>query len=180
MVGPGYLSPGHRQPAGHKGHLIRPTAPLWCERLSGPFDSLLLSQQEVVGDNWHRISLLTSGRLCGLKWQRSPEESGEQIRGRGLMREELGGAAAIYRSWETGEEIAISEWCAVLPRDVAPTYLSHFSLTDQRLAFLKITWAQGWAHALMPCFYLVFGQMINVFQDPPSTKCVAVPLFVED
>lgn len=75
MVGLGFLSLGHRQPAGHKGHLIRPSAPLWCERLSGPFDSLLLSQQEVVGDNWHRISLLTSGRLCGLKWQRSPEES---------------------------------------------------------------------------------------------------------
>lgn len=78
-----YLSRGHRQPVGHKGHLIRPTAPLWCERLSGPFDSPLLSQQEVVGDNWHRISLLTSGRLYGLKWQRSPEESGEQIKGKG-------------------------------------------------------------------------------------------------
>lgn len=51
IVGLGYLSPRHRQPAGHKGHLIRPTAPLWCERLSDPFDSPLLSQQEVVGDN---------------------------------------------------------------------------------------------------------------------------------
>lgn len=51
IIGLSYLSPSHRQPAGHKGHLIRPTAPLWCERLSGPFDSLLLSQQEVVGDN---------------------------------------------------------------------------------------------------------------------------------
>lgn len=80
--GPCYLPHGHRQPVGHEQRLIRPTAPLWCERLSGLFDSLLLSQQEVVGDNWHRISLLTSGRLCGLKWQRSPKESGEQIRRR--------------------------------------------------------------------------------------------------
>lgn len=53
------------------------------------------------------------------------------------------GVAAIYRSRETREEIAITDWSVVLPRDVAPTYLSHFSLADQRLASLKITWAQG-------------------------------------
>lgn len=77
----------------------------------------------------------------------------------------LAGAGAIYRSWETREEIAISDWCAVLPRDVAPTYLSHFSLTDQRLAFLKITWAQGWVHASTP--WVFFGQIISLFQSPP-------------
>lgn len=153
IIGLGYLSPSHRQPAGHKDHLIRPTASLWCERLSGPFDSLPLSQQEVVGDNWHRISLLTSGRLCGLKWQRSPEESGESISW-GVGGWCGVGEAAIYHSWETEEEIAISDWCAVLPWDVGLTYLSHFSLADQRLAFLKITWAQGRVHASTPRDFL--------------------------
>lgn len=38
-------------PAGHKARLIRPAAPLRCERLSGRFDSPSLAQQEGPGDN---------------------------------------------------------------------------------------------------------------------------------
>lgn len=44
-------SQGYGLLAGHRVHLIRPAASLWCERLSDHFDSPFLSQQEVPGDN---------------------------------------------------------------------------------------------------------------------------------
>lgn len=69
--GDGYHRPSYLRldTAGQEARLIRPAALLRCEKALRPlWFPLSLTQQEVPGDNWPRISLLTSHRLAGLKW----------------------------------------------------------------------------------------------------------------